>query len=320
MNKVERLIKLVEVYSDIAGRRKGASLGIQALKQSGEDRDSQYFKTFLSEAIEDENNASKEESRFKRAKYIDKVSLVIERLANRIKQLRQQGLFPIVLAGDHASCAGTMHGLKMAHGEDEIGVIYIDAHADLHSPYSSDSGNMHGMPLAIACALDNENYGTYTPTPEEKHYWHRLKFMASSERSIKPENIIFCAIRDCESSEEQLIKEHNISVHSVADITYHGIEKTISMIFNKLAHCQHIYVSFDVDSVDPLYIPGTGTPVKNGLSYEQALQLNLGLIENSKVCCWEMAEINPLYNNSVEDSEKIFHILEKVTDRLVHTY
>ena len=75
-----------------------------------------------------------------------------------------------------------------------------------------------------------------------------------------------------------------------------------------------------MDSIDPLYVPGTGTPVTNGLSYEQAMQLNLELIKNEKVCCWEMAEINPLYNNNEEDSTRVFKILEKVTETLIHHY
>lgn len=79
-------------------------------------------------------------------------------------------------------------------------------------------------------------------------------------------------------------------------------------------------MSFDVDSVDPLYVPGTGTPAMNGLSYEQAMQLNIELIKNEKVCCWEMAEINPLYNNSKDDSTRIFKILEEVTHSLLNNY
>jgi arginase len=92
------------------------------------------------------------------------------------------------------------------------------------------------------------------------------------------------------------------------------------LIFKKLSYCKHVYISFDVDSIDPLYVPGTGTPVTNGLSYEQAMQLNLELIKNEKVCCWEMAEINPLYNNTDEDSTRVFKILEKVTDTLIKYY
>ncbi len=320
MGDKARLIKLIEVYSDIAGSKKGASLGIDALKQSCEDIDSQYFKNFLSEAILDENEAHEHGSDYEHAKYIDKIYLVVSRLAQRVKALREKNLFPIVLAGDHASCAGTMHGLRMAHPEDEIGVVYIDAHADIHSPYTSDSGNLHGMPLAMACGLDNKNSAINKPSDEEIDYWDKLKFMAGTKASIKPENVVFCALRDFEKPEEDLIKEYNIKTCTVEDITYNGIKNTVTDIFEKLSHCKHIYVSFDVDSIDPAYVPGTGTPVHNGLSYDQALQLNLELIKNKKVCCWEIAEINPLYNKSNNDSEKIFHILEKVTNMLVEHY
>ena len=318
---MEKIIKLVEVYSDIAGHKKGASLGIDALKQSCEDLDSQYFKKYLSEAIKDENDAYKEKSEFEHAKYNDKIYLVISRLANRIKDIREKKQFPIVLAGDHASCAGTMHGLRMAHPNSEIGVVYIDAHADIHSPYTSDSGNMHGMPLAMACNLDNKDSMIHDITDKEKEYWDKLKFLAGKkEASIKPENVVFCALRDFETPEQDLITKYNIPVHTVADITLNGVSNTVKAIFEKLAHCEHIYVSFDVDSIDPLYVPGTGTPAKEGLSYDQALQLNMELIKNKKVCCWEIAEINPIFNKRKDDSDKLFKILENVTNMLVKHY
>jgi arginase len=317
---MERLIKLIEVYSDIAASKKGASLGIKALKDSSEDINSEYFQKFYSEVILDENDARKRPSEYKNAKYIDKIYLVISRLANRVKALREENYFPIVLAGDHASCAGTIHGLKMAHPNDEIGVVYIDAHADMHSPYTSDSGNMHGMPLAIVCDIDNKESAIKTPTDEEIEYWNKLKYLATPTASIKPENIVYCALRDFEDAEKNLIKKYNIKTLSVEDITYNGIKNSVSSIFEKLSNCKHIYVSFDVDSIDPLYVPGTGVPVKGGLSYEQALQLNLELIKNEKVCCWEIAEMNPLFNTSKDDSEKIFHILEEVTKMLIKHY
>jgi len=320
MGEYARLIKLIEVYSDIAGSKKGASLGIDALKKSSEDVDSQYFKQFLSEAILHENEAHVVESEHVHAKYIDKIYLVVSRLAQRVKTLREDNMFPIVLAGDHASCAGTMHGLRMAHPNDEIGVVYIDAHADIHSPYTSDSGNLHGMPLAMACALDNTNSKINEPSKVELEYWNKLKYMASDKPSIKPENVVFCALRDFEEPEANLIKEHGIRTFTVEEITYMGIKNCVEKMFEKLSHCKHIYVSFDVDSIDPLYVPGTGTPVHNGLSYEQALQLNLELIKNEKVCCWEIAEINPLYNKSKDDSQKIFKILEEVTNMLLKHY
>lgn len=317
---MEKKIKLIEVYSDIAGHRKGASLGISELRKSSEDLESQYFQKFLSQVVEDENHAYENASEFEHAKYIDRISLVIERLANRVKDVRLADDFPIILAGDHSSCAGTMHGLKMAHPDDEIGVVYIDAHADFHSPYTSDSGNIHGMPLAVACALDNKESMIQDISDKEKEYWDKMKFLAGPNPSIKPENVVFCAVRDYEQAEKDLMDRYNIHNHTVEDITLNGISSTVKQIFEKLSHCKHIYVSFDVDSVDPLFIPGTGTPVTKGLSYDQALQLNIELIKNEKVCCWEMAEINPMYNNQVDDSLKVFEILEKVTDKLVKHY
>ena len=318
---MKKKIKLVEVFSDIAGHRKGASLGIKELRKSGEGLGSKYFNDFLSHIVEDENHAYYDESEYKNAKYIDRINLVVERLANRVKDIRLDGDFPIVLAGDHSSCAGTMHGLRMAHPNEVIGVVYIDAHADIHSPYTSDSGNMHGMPLAMACGLDNKESMVHDITPKEKEYWDKLKNLAGTpDASIDPRNVVFCALRDFQQAEQNVIDKYDIPVHTVSDITREGISNTVKAIFDKLSHCDHIYVSFDVDSVDPLFIPGTGTPVSEGLSYEQALQLNIELIKNQKVCCWEMAEINPMYNNQVDDSLKIFQILEKVTDELVKNY
>ena len=319
MENISRHIKLVEIYSDIAGRRKGASLGIDALKKSCEDLGSDYFKKFISHSVEDENFFI-QDTKYKYAKHIDKVSAVIQKLSLQIKELRDENFFPIVLAGDHSSCAGTIHGLKMAHPDEEIGVVYIDAHADIHSPYTSPSGNIHGMPLAITTAMDNKENQINDITKEEKEYWDKLKFLASDKASISPENIVFCAVRDCEKAELELMKKHNIYNFTTEEITFLGIQRVVENIFEKLSHCKHIYISFDVDSIDPLYIPGTGTPSENGLSYEQALQLNLELIKNEKVCCWEMAEINPLYNNSKNDTQKIFHILEKLTSVLIKHY
>ncbi len=319
MPEIFKHIKLIEVYADIAGQKKGAALGLEALRKSSADVNSNYYEKFVTEEIE-QDNSIKEHCNFKNAKYIDKVFPVISQLSQKVKQMRDDNLFPIILAGDHSSCAGTMHGLKMAHPNDEIGVVYIDAHADIHTPYTSSSGNMHGMPLAIACAIDNKECAINKPNEQEVDYWNRLKYLASNEPSIKPENIVFCALRDFEKEEETLIKKHKIPVYTVEEITYKGIQTVVEEIFKKLSYCKHIYISFDVDSIDPLYVPGTGTPVTNGLSYEQAMQLNLELIKNEKVCCWEMAEINPLYNNNDEDSTRVFKILERVTDTLIKHY
>jgi len=213
-----------------------------------------------------------------------------------------------------------MAGLRLAHKEDEIGVVYIDAHADFHTPFTTPSGNLHGMPLSIATGLDNLESKINNPTQEEIKYWENLKGICGMNYAIKPQNIVFCALRDFEKAEENIIKTFNIKNYSTHDITMLGVEKVVEKIFVDLNHCKHIYVSFDVDSIDPLYIPGTGTPSSGGLSFEQALQLNIELIKNSKVCCWEIAEINPVLDKNNISGNFSFHIIEQITKELLKNY
>lgn len=312
-------IKLIEVPSDLAGAKSGAGMGINALKLSSLHDGSKYFEDFPSVIIQDENRAIYEGTKHKCAKYIDKVALVIQRVAEEIKKTKDEKLFPIVMAGDHSTCAGTMLGLRMAYPNDTIGVVYIDAHADLHTPFTSPSGNMHGMPLAIAAGLDNTEVAIKEPSQEEIMYWNGLKSLAG-KRAIDPKDIVFCSLRDYEEAEAHLLELYGIKNYSTAKITYDGVKNVVENIFEDLAHCDHIYVSFDVDSIDPLYIPGTGTPSDGGISFEQALQLNMELIKNPKVCCWESAEINPILDKQNISGKYSFVILDEVTKSLIENY
>ena len=313
-------IRLIEVPSDLAGAKSGASMGINALKLSSMYDGSKYFEEFPSIVIEDENRAIYDGTKYKCAKYIDKVSLVIQRVANEVKKIKDEDLFPIIMAGDHSTCAGTMAGLKMAYPNDRIGVIYIDAHADFHTPFTSPSGNLHGMPLAIATDIDNDEMKINNPDKEELKYWDKLKNLADGKRMIDPSDIVFCSLRDYEEAEDFILNRYKIKNYTTKDITYLGIKSVVEDIFEKLSHCDHIYVSFDVDSIDPLYIPGTGTPSHGGLSFEQALELNMELIKNSKVCCWESAEINPILDKQNISGKYSFEILDSITKSLIENY
>jgi len=313
-------IRLIEVPSDIAGAKSGASMGINALKLSSMHDGSKYFEEFPSIIIEDENRAVYDGTVYKCAKYIDKVSLVLQRVANEVKKIKEDGLFPIIMAGDHSTCAGTMAGLKMAYPDERIGVVYIDAHADFHTPYTSPSGNLHGMPLAIATNIDNLEMKINSPTQKEIEYWEGLKKLGGAKRAIDPQDIIFCSLRDYEKAEEHIVQKYDIKNYTTKEITYLGVKTVVEDIFDRLSHCEHVYVSFDVDSIDPLYIPGTGTPSSGGLSFEQALRLNMELIKNPKVCCWESAEINPILDKQNISGKYSFEILDSITKSLIENY
>ena len=144
-------IKLIEVKSEIAAGTRGASLGIDALKTACLDKGSDFFAQFDSEEVENMNHMMfeyAEEDIDKTAKYIEGVYTMVKRVSRTISFALEDGTFPLVLAGDHSTAAGTIAGIKKAYPFKRLGVIWIDAHADLHSPYTTPSGNMHGMPLA----------------------------------------------------------------------------------------------------------------------------------------------------------------------------
>ncbi len=314
----QRFIRLIEVPSELAGAKIGAGAGIEALKVCCDESNCGYFKKYPTIKIKDENHALQTKSPYKNAKYIDHLELVLERVASSVQVLRRENFFPIVVAGDHSTAAGTMAGLLRAHESQRVGVVWIDAHADIHTPYTSPSGNMHGMPLAIALGEDNLTCKINELSDKEKFYWERLKALSSLH--VKPQDIVYCAIRDCEEAEIDLLKREGIKNYSTEKITLDGVKNVVASIMEDLKECDHIYISFDVDSIDPLYIPGTGTPVDMGLSFEQALCLNLELIKNKKVCCWEMAEINPSLDKQNISGRYSFEILDKVTSALIEHY
>jgi arginase len=142
--------KLVLLRSELGAGTRGASLGVDALKIAAIDLESNYFRKYDSVDIEDENWMLLEKVNHKYAKRIRGLVKIYERLSKVVvKQLKKTDAFPIVLAGDHSTAGGTIAGIKTAFPDERLGVIWIDAHADIHSPYTTPSGNLHGMPLVI---------------------------------------------------------------------------------------------------------------------------------------------------------------------------
>src|SRR5271163_4780160 len=148
--KKTRQIRLIEVKSEVGAGTRGASLGVDAVKIAALDYRSDFFRTHRSIHIPDDNTAlyGRIESRY--AKRIRSVLKMFERVAAAVRDTLKDGKFPIILSGDHSTAGGTMSGIKMAWPDSRLGVIWIDAHADLHSPYTTPSGNLHGMVLATA--------------------------------------------------------------------------------------------------------------------------------------------------------------------------
>lgn len=315
-----RDIKLVEVRSEIAAGTRGASLGIDALKIASLDKTSDFFTKFDPVHVQDANNFLFRGNKFPNAKYIDGVYHVLKNVYSSIESLRLDKKFPIVLAGDHSTAAGTIMGIKAAHPEKRLGVIWIDAHADLHTPYTTPSGNMHGMPLAMCIQTDNLECQVNEPSEETILFWEKIKNIGGDYPKIKPEDIVFISVRDTEEPEDHLIEKYKIKNFPTAEVRSKGIQKVAKETLEILNNCDQIYISFDVDSLDSSISLGTGTPVPNGLTVEEALQLNEELIKDKRVCCWEIVEVNPTLDTENLMAENAFDILEATTKSLVENF
>lgn len=315
-----RDIKLVEVRSEIAAGTRGASLGIDALKIASLDKTSDFFTQFDPINVQDANNYLWKGNRHPHAKYIEGVYQVLKNVNSTIESLRLDKKFPIILAGDHSTAAGTIMGIKAAHPDKRLGVIWIDAHADLHTPYTTPSGNMHGMPLAMCIHTDNLDCQVNEPMEETVQYWEKIKNIGGNFPKIKAEDIVFISVRDTEEPEDYLMRQYGIRNFTTEEVRTLGVEKVAKAALELLKDCDQVYISFDVDSLDSSISVGTGTPVPNGLTVEEALQLNAELIKDKRVCCWEIVEVNPTLDTENLMAENAFDILEATTRSLVENF
>ena len=312
-----RNIKILEVGSEIGAGTRGASLGIEAIKIAALDFMSNLFVNFPSEVIENENRLLYEPVASPYAKRIQGIYNMYEKVSNAICETVKSGLFPLVLAGDHSTAGGTIAGLKMARPKRRLGVIWIDAHADLHSPYTTPSGNMHGMPLSISLGDDNVENQVHAPDAKTLEYWNKLKNIGKITPKILPEDLVYIALRDFEKEEEALIKKLNIKVITVAELRKKGVESVVRTTFLHLASCDDIYVSFDVDCMDSSISRGTGTPVSNGLREREAEDLVASFMQHHKICCFEIAEVNPTLDKENLMAEIAFNILQRSVNLLL---
>ncbi|MEN8249183.1 MAG: arginase [Bacteroidota bacterium] len=303
--------------SELGAGTRGASLGIDAMIAVALTRLNNFFKETNSVSIQDKNHVLAEVSIHDWAKHIDSIIDVYEDVCKKVNEIIAKDCFPLIISGDHASSGGTIAGIKKAHPEKRLGIIWIDAHADLHSPYTSPSGNVHGMPVAAVLNEDNIKFDPGDVRDETKVLWEKLKSVGGIKPKVLPEDVVFIGVRDTEKEEDYLIEKHSIPNYSPKILREKGIENVISEIKNKLIDCDIIYVSFDVDSMDSDVVSsGTGTPVANGLTDNEAKELLHTLMQWDKVAALEITEINPLLDNKGNKmAETALDILEYALGR-----
>lgn len=311
-------LKIIEVKSEIGAGTRGASLGVEAIKIASLDMNSDFFKQYESVEVENVNELLFDGAKHSYAKFIDGVMIMEERVCLEVHETIWEENFPLIIAGDHCTAYGTIAGIKKADPKVRLGVIWIDAHADIHTPFTTPSGNMHGMALSMACGIDNLECKVNDPRGETLEYWEQIKNVGIPGPKVYPEDIVYIGVRDLEKPENYLINKYNINFIETEDLKKLGSAKIAEKALQMLDHCDMIYVSFDVDTLDSRISTGTGTPVPNGLTVEEAKILNSELAKNSKVCAWEIVEVNPTLDTENRMAESAFEILEATAKSIVN--
>lgn len=309
-------ILLIEVKSELGAGTRGASLGVDALKIASIDLQSDFFARYDAVNVKTDNSPLFTGFISPSAKFIKAILGVEKRVCNAVSDTLLEGDFPLVLGGDHSTASGTIAGIKKAYPGKRLGVIWVDAHADLHTPYTTPSGNVHGMPLAMALAIDNLECQTNEPPKETVHIWNEIKKIGVAGPKLEPKDIVFISLRDTESPEDYLVEKYRMPVFRTEEVKKKGAAKIAQLALDQLKECDLIYVSFDVDSMDSSISVGTGTPVPNGLTIEEAKSINRELVKSPKVCCWEIVEINPTLDSENKMAEAAFEILESTAKAL----
>jgi arginase len=310
-------IKLIEVPSEIGAGTRGASLGIDAIKIAALDFMSNFFIHFPSEKVPHENKLLFEPIESPYAKRIGGVTTMYERVSKAIQDACKEGFFPVVLSGDHSMAGATIAGLKMARPKSRLGVIWIDAHADLHTPYTTPSGNMHGMPLAVSIGEDNLESKMHDLDEDTTRQWEHLKRIGKIHPKVLPEDIVFISLRDYEKEEKALIDKYGMKVITTSEVRRKGTESIVRSVVRYLSDCTDIYISFDVDCLDSGITKGTGTPVENGLREREAEDLVSKFMMMRKVCCFEITEVNPTLDRENLMAEIAFNILQRSVNILM---
>jgi arginase len=226
-----------------------------------------------------------------RLKYLDEILRVSHKEAMMVQAVLDVGDFPLILGGDHSMSIGTLAGvgLHCKERDKKLGVVWVDAHPDMNTPESSPSGNIHGMPLAVALGEGARELTT----------------LCGDFQKVQPENVIIVGARDIDTGEAALIKRLGVRTYTMYDVDKMGMVRIAEEVVSTMRKqgIDHLHVSFDVDSVDPSVAPGVGTPVPGGLSYREAHFLMEGLAESGMVASMDVAEVNPILDERNRTAE-----------------
>ena len=270
-------VSIIGVQCDYGQQRRGVDMGPSAIRYAGVE---QRLKD-LNYTVYDKGNIqltmpSRIQESPSNLLNLLEVTTMNVKLSKRVLEALQEKSFPLILGGDHSIAIGTVAGLSSYY--DNLGLIWFDAHADLNTPDTTPSGNIHGMPLAVSIGIGNK------------------QLTALFQRFVKKENVILIGARSVDPGERELIKELGIKVYTMHEIDRLGMAYVMAEAIKYLKERQvdAVHLSLDLDALDPLYTPGVGTPVAGGITYRESHLAMEMLHESGIIKSAEFVEVNTI--------------------------
>ena len=273
----KREIAVIGAALDLGQGRRGVDMGPSAMRYAGLEE----HLTGLGCVVRDHGNvetAVPEATalRDERARFLPEIKQTCARIAAKVVEESEAGATPLVLGGDHSVALGTLGGLASLHGVG--GVLWIDAHADINTPETSPTGNVHGMSLAAALGLAGAGF--------ESEAWPLP--------ALDPRRVVLLGLRQADVGERKLLHDAGVRVFTMSEIDRVGVERAVREALDRVAGPGFVHVSLDMDALDPDVAPGVGTPVRGGLTYREA-HLALELVAESGLAgSLEVVEVNPI--------------------------
>jgi arginase len=282
---MSRQVTLIGVPLDLGAGRRGVDMGPSAFRVAGID---QKIRSLGYEVVDAGDLrvkiAETQVAGDPHLKYLKEIKEVCEDLRDRVEAAVAKGSLPVVLGGDHSIAMGTLAGLSRHYHarKEKIGLIWFDAHADANTAETSPSGNIHGMPLAVALGLGAPS----------------LVNLAGFSPMVDGSRAALVGIRDVDPAERPNVRASGIGAFTMRDIDERGMRAVMDEAIKRATSgTAGIHVSFDLDGMDPDYAPGVGTPSPGGLSYREAHLAMEMLADTGKVLSAELVEVNPILDN-----------------------
>ena len=274
-------VHLIGVPLDLGGGRRGVDMGPSAFRIANiGDQITTLGRTVVDKGDLPAPIPETQRPADKNKKYIRDIAKVCQKLYDLTLKSLDEGAFPLVLGGDHSLAAGSVAAsadwLRRTSSKP-LGLIWVDAHGDMNTPATTESGNVHGMPLAALLGQEPAELASIGSTP-----------------SVMPLNTVLVGIRNLDQREKEQIKASGVHVFTMKDIDRDGIAKVAERAIELASEgTGGVHVSFDMDVCDPLIAPGVGTPVKGGFDYREAHMIMELVADSGRLVALDLVEVNP---------------------------